>query len=155
MAINAIQIEGAEEIREKINNLIALGKDLRPQFESIASDFYKSQRQIVFSATPGKYDDLKDSTKKQKEKKVGFVYPILVQSGRLRDSLTIRDGQDNITIIKKDYLEMGTSTPYAKYLQFGAPKRNMPARPPILISVGGRKERWLRILETAMQEAIK
>jgi len=58
--------------------------------------------------------------------------PILVRSGRLRDSLTNPNHPDAIATVTPQSLTYGTSVPYAAYHQLGT--QRMPARPPIKLS---------------------
>ncbi len=154
--VDTIKIEGQAEINKKLTQLASFGKDLRPVFEPIISDFYKSQEKLVFSGTPGKYSDLKDRTKVQKQRAVGFVYPILVWTGRLRDSLSRRNAREAITISRPFDLVLGTKTKYASYLHYGSKDGiRVAPRPYMLINVGGRRERWMRIIETAIQKILE
>jgi phage gpG-like protein len=140
---------------QKLFQLQGLSNDLRPVFETIISDFYKGNDALTFSGRPGKYADLKPSTKASKMRKVGFIYPILVSSGRLKNSLIKRDGRDNITKTSPKELLLGTQVPYATPLQTGNKNGNkMPARPPLLINVGGRLQRWIRILNEAIAREV-
>lgn len=152
MSVQTVQIEGQKEINDKLTELSKISSDMRPVFETIISDFYKSEKALVFSARPGKYADLSSSTKKSKARKVGFVYPILRVSGRLEESLTIRRSRENITENKPTELIIGTKTPYGPYLQSGT--RKMPARPFHLIDVGGRRERWMRMIQVAIEKIL-
>lgn len=141
-----------KSVMQKLFQLQSLSNDLRPIFETIISDFYKGNDALTFSGRPGKYADLKPSTKVSKMKKVGFVYPILVSSGRLKNSLIKRDGRDNITRTSPKELLLGTQVPYAGLLQSGTKK--MAARSPLLINVGGRLQRWIRILSEAIAREV-
>lgn len=153
MAINTIDVENNEKVLELITELKRFNKDLRPVFETISSDFYKSNEKLIFSARPGRYADLKATTKKAKQRKVGFVYPILVQSGRLKKSLTKRGSGDAVEKHSRMDLAIGTRTPYAGFLQQGT--KHMKARPPLLIEVGNRVGRWTRILQTELDRVME
>lgn len=143
--VREIQIQGLKELQSKFKRLRDNANDMRPAFEIIASDFYKSNKPLIFSARPGKYADLSENYKAAKEKKYGFVYPVLVANGRLERSLTVRGSEGNITNISKQNLKMGSNVRYAVFLQEGTKK--MPARPPVLIDIDRRVQRWLRIIE--------
>ena len=126
-------LQGDKEFNAKLGLLVRLGSNLSPVFETIISDFYKSNKAIIFNLHPGKYLDLKDSTKKQKKdskRSIAKPYPILTFSGRLRDSLTRRTDQDAIVINRPKELILGTSVKYAGYLQLGTKKMKRP-NPPI------------------------
>ena len=133
--------------------------DLRIPFTLIASDFYRSQRAIFLLKSPGQYPDLSESYKKQKQKKVGFLYPILRRNGYLEAAASIQFGRGNITKIGKTELEMGVDgdvVPYAIYHQSDAPRKKIPLRKFLFIGPEairfansdqqGRLERWLGIL---------
>lgn len=149
--ININTTPSLRKLGEAFKRLENATGDLTKSFEIIASDFYKSNEGLIFSAKPGKYADLKTSTKEQKSRKYGFIYPVLVASGRLKASLTKRGNVDNITNITKREMVLGTNVPYSTYLQVGT--KNMDARPPIILEVGRRVFRWIRIInETALKE---
>lgn len=150
--INAVEIENADKVVNILNNVKKTAKDMRPYYEAIISDYFKSNEALIFSASPGKYADLKPKTKDQKQRKFGFVYPMLVSSGRLKESMTNRGSSEAIVRMNKLNLELGTKTPYASYLQDGTSK--MEARPPVLIDVGGRQKRWERILKLGFEQDI-
>lgn len=59
---------------------------LRQKADDLEGEFKKN----IQSFTPGAVPDLKDSTKKEKQRKVGFVYPILVRYGVLINSMFTR-----------------------------------------------------------------
>ena len=153
MAIQAIDIEGDKELIKTLDKLRESSADLRPIFESITSDFYKSNKKLIFSASPGQYRDLKDTTKKTKQREVGFIYPILVMRGRLKNSLRSRGDSEAIQESDKKNLVLGTTTPYGGFLQEGT--KHMPPRPFLLVDVGNRAGRWLRIAQTELERVMK
>jgi phage gpG-like protein len=112
-----------------VDTVFDLWDDLRPVLKLISADFYKSE-QIVFRATrsgpQGGFKDITESTKRQKKKKFGFEYPILVASGRLGKSMLGPSAPDAIHILKKQTLRIGTSVPYGIFHQTGT--RRMPKR---------------------------
>lgn len=138
---------GVEEVTEALEKKQRVLDDLRPFFKSIASDFYKSNEPLIFRESPGRYEDLKPRTKRRKDRRFDRHYPVLVATGRLRDSLSEEPTKDRLLLIKKHKLEMGTKVPYGKFHQSGVPSRNLPARPFLLLDVDRRVERWVRILE--------
>lgn len=114
-------------------------QDLRVPLTMISKDWFKTNRTIFQLKSPGKYVDLKESTKKQKKAKYGFIYPILKATGRLEASITQPTGVDSINeIINKAALILGTKVPYAGFLQFGT--RNMPSRP--MVFFGPESKEW-------------
>lgn len=123
--------------------------DLRPAFNLIAKDFYRSEKAIFKLKTAGQYPDfqgprIKDTWKDPgrpeartrdggktayqyyKLKKFGFEYPLLKATGALEDSVTGSSSPDSILIIDKKVLAIGTSLPYGIAHQEGL--GNMPLR---------------------------
>lgn len=101
--------------------------DLRIPLNTIGKRFLE-ERKFIFDMTrssPGAYKDLSPNYKKQKQRKLGFHYPILYYSGRLKRSITKRN-EETIFNIGKKSLEIGTTVFYAEWLQMGT--RKMPAR---------------------------
>lgn len=68
---------------------------------------------------PGQYPDLSPEYADRKEDEVGFVYPILVRSGFLRDSVIDAGHPKAITRVGTASLVLGTSVPWAAYNQEG------------------------------------
>ena len=75
---------------------------------------------------PQRWALLKKATMRRKKSK-----GILKDTGRLRLSLSGERQRGNITRFRRDSLLMGTSVPYAGYLQHGT--KHMPARPFVVI----------------------
>lgn len=128
--------------------------DLTIPLTLIAGDFYKSEAAIFRLNGPGQYADLSPNYKVRKQKRWGRVYPILLASGALRDSMTSPTDSNAISqIVNKDTLIIGTRIHYGRFLQEGTAK--MPARPFLFIGPEsryanseqqGRVGRWLNIL---------
>ena len=123
----------------------------KPYFEKVKADFYRTNKQVIFSQYGGNnpYADLADSTKKRKAPK---PYPILVQSGRLQDSLTNPNHPESIAKILPRSLTLGSNVPYARIHQKGSP--TMPKRPPIRIG-NERLGRWIRMAEYYIDKAVE
>jgi len=143
-----IKLEGEKELLRALNNVGKVAKDLRPLWITLFLDFYKTEENMVFRSGqnvggPGKYRDLKESTKRQKRRRYGSEYPVLVASGRLKRSLS-KPGGENIARSTKTEGEIGTRVPYGILLQEGT--RNMPSRPPIIM--GLLIKRWQRTIDT-------
>lgn len=83
---------GGERLRAKINRRINfLGRGgIREVLEENAEELIKLYRRKVESWVPGEVPDLKEATKKEKRRQVGFVYPILKRTGELLDSATAK-----------------------------------------------------------------
>jgi phage gpG-like protein len=99
-------------------------QDLRVPLSSIRASWYRSNNAIFSLKGPGKYDDLTDLYKQQKQKNRGFVYPILRSSGRLEKSITDPSNGEAIGKIESDRqtLTLGTRVPYGAFHQYGTSK---------------------------------
>jgi phage gpG-like protein len=138
-------------------------EDLSVPLGEIARDFYKSQKAIFMLKSPGGYQDLSEQYKVQKKRgdknHHGVpIYPILKRSGRLEYSITEPGSPENITVIGKDTLEIGTTVPYGVYHDSDTPRRKIPHRKFLFIGpesrefgskkeFGGRPIRWKNIIE--------
>lgn len=136
-----------------LSELAQRANDLTVPFRLIAFDFYRSNPGLIFSLRPGRYEDLKESTKKAKRSKYGSEYPVLVASGRLKNALSIQGSSDNVTIIRPRYLEMGSDLEYLTHLQRGT--RTMAARPPILINIDRRIFRWVHTINNYIMKNLR
>lgn len=130
-------------------------------FTLITKDWFKSNRAIFALAGPGKYDDLSEKYKDQKQKAVGFIYPILKRSGKLEQSLTNPGDSASIAqIINKTILILGTKDRTAVWHQGGTKK--MPARPPVLLGaeqvsppeLNRRRDAWYKIIESYVEQVL-
>lgn len=143
--------------QDALNRARAVTDDLRIPLTLISKDFYKSEKAIFQLGGPGKYKDLADSTKRQKEK-AGFpIYPILKRKGRLAGSVTDPGHADAINrILNKTTLIIGTKVPYGVFHQSDKPRKKIPLRKFLFIGPEaprfatsdqmGRTERWLNIM---------
>lgn len=143
--------------------------DLRVPFTLIAKDFYRSQKAIWQLSGPGQYDDLSESTKKQKSRRGIAIYPILGGSSRsLEQAAAVEGGVGNITNIGKLSLVMGVDSstiPYAIYHQSDKPRKKIPLRKFIFIGpeakqfatsdMVGRLERWLNIMNSFIMQKLR
>ena len=159
-------VDNDESFRRALQRTKDKVADLTIPLTLIAKDFYKSQRAIFQLSGPGQYEDLADSTKEQKQKEVGFIYPILKRSGALADSTTKPVDPNAINeIVNKDTLIIGTKVPYGVFHQSDAPRSKLPLRKFLFIGPEapqfatseqkGRLQRWLGILDGYMDEVIK
>lgn len=152
--------------------------DLRIPFRLIAADFYRSNRKLFTLQSKGLYQDLAPSAgqdgnpttrsnyKAQKQRKLGFVYPILVGETReLSNSILGRNNKWSHFSVGKRDLEMGTTVPYGKYHQSDLPRSRMPLRKFVFIdggpadksadsSINGRRERWFNIMKTHVNQVL-
>lgn len=159
-------LKNQEILRKKLEALHKATSDFRIPFKLISADFYRSQKQIFALKNRGLYPDLADSTKKQKQSKLGFVYPILVGATRRLSQSTLTNAHpDSIYDLGKQHLVIGTKTPYGKYHQSDLPRTRIPLRKFIFISGGpedkakdagiGRIGRWSRIIEEHIKQLIE
>lgn len=148
------------EFEKKLRKLIKRGNDFSPVFHTIGEMFRQSRKTIFDLGSAGGYPDLKESTKRQKAKEVGFLYPILFRHGSLRSSLVDRSDPDNITIIKKTSFAFGTKLHYAKYHNSNkTPRKKIPQRKFVFWGAESRKFQHLteatRTLEGRAIESLK
>ena len=144
-----------EKSRKKVD-------DLRPALESMSIRWFRSNKGIFLLKSKGGYeDDLSKKYKVLKERAVGFVYPMLKFTGGLEDSLTNMGNEHAYKqFIGKKGVEIGTTIPYASFLQDGT--KFMPARPPVLLGAekqatveqGKNIEEWSRILVGFVGESL-
>ena len=131
--------------------------DLRTPFKMIANDFYKSEMAIFKLQGPGKYPDFKsEKSKRQKQKEVGFTYPLLKRSGALMDSVTNPAAKGSFLNIQRTFLQIGTTIDYGKYHQSDLPRKKIPQRKFLFVGpeakryassdIAGRTARWINIL---------
>lgn len=157
-----VKIENVDVVNKALKALQRDLADLTIPLTLISRDFYQSEQAIFQNTGPGQYDDLSPSYKKEKEKAVGFVYPILRRTGRLMRSVTNpSDGEAINQIINKDTLVIGTRVPYGVLHQEGI---GVPQRPFLFIGPesrfatdeqGGRLYRWLQIIEDYHAKVIR
>ena len=121
-------------LKKAFREALSAVDDLSPALDTIADHFLTSRRFIFDKKAVSRrqYPELSPIYAKRKTawKKRGFVmrqgvkiktapagnkpYPILLLTGRLRDSVTKRGGE-NITAVGRRSLEIGTSVPYGQY----------------------------------------
>lgn len=177
-------LENDAAFNKKVNEAIKQVGNLVVPFRAIANDFRKSRRAIFALSGPGRYPDfqgkkigeLRKSPMQQaranakpipesansmtpyqyrKQKKYGLArgYPLLKATGRLEKSLT-EAGGENITIIERTALLMGSSVPYGQYHQSDSPRRKIPLRKYLFIGPEagnvspdrGTLDRWVKII---------
>lgn len=153
------QVDPDKEFAASVKKARARVGDLTIPFTLISKSWFQSNKSIFSLAGPGKYVDLKPSTKATKLRVLGTVYPILRFSGALESSLT--DPGDSKSIAKienKKVLFLGSSISYLPYLQFGT--KFMAARPVILLGpeqvapsgINKRREAWIAILRSYVEQ---
>ena len=136
MKVN-LDISNAKALARAMDHAAQYINDFTIPLGEIHQHFMQSRKFIFKLKGPGKYKDLSPRYKKQKRRKVGFVYPILKSSGRLEDSITT-ENQDHVGIIRQRSLTIGSAVPYAAYHQEG--RGRMPKRPFLFFGLGGTSE---------------
>ncbi len=157
-------IENDNEFAAQIDAAIARVSDLRVAFGLIAKDWRKSNAAQFSLLGNGQYPQLSAMYAARKRKEVGSK-PILVRTGRLRDSVGLARNGDSIQEITKTSLLMGTKTPYGIYHQSDAPRRKIPLRKFLFIgseaprtapsAITGRLERWISILNAEVARKLE
>lgn len=167
LGFGSYSVDNDRAFRNALDSAKADIDDLTIPFTLIAADFYRSQKAIWGLSGPGQYPDLAESTKKEKQRKVGFLYPILKRNGFLEAAASIQNGPGNITIIGPHDLTFGVSdsaVPYAKYHQSDEPRKKIPLRKFLFIGPEairfasseqqGRLERWMGILNNFVNQKL-
>jgi len=153
------------KFQDALNRASAVCDDLSPAFLAILASWERGNLALKTLSGPGKYIPLSKKYQKQKLKKWGFIYPALVASGALVDSIS-EPTSDNIHIrrIGKQVLEMGSGLPYAIYHQSGKPRKKIPFRPFLFIGTeqtapqpesNMRLKSWITILDTFVRAKTK
>jgi hypothetical protein len=129
--------------------------DLRIPLELIRESWFKGNRSIFAIGGPGKWADLTEGYKKAKQRKKGFIYPILYSEGVLKNALTVMGDKGSISkLIGKKSLDLGVdpSNKVFGYLHYGTSK--MKARPYVLLGaeqvapsgLNNRTEAWRKLI---------
>lgn len=173
-AFTSYSVDNDRKFRAAIQRAADAVGDLRIPFGQILKNFYKSEQAIFALKGPGQYPDFTEQGKivgplskyaKAKEKKTGFMYPLLVRSGRLSASLLSKDAPGSVAIIGPTELTIGTTVPYGIYHQSDKPRKKIPLRKFLFIGpeapkfatsdMQGRPERWMNILNDYVLKKIK
>lgn len=148
--------------QKRLDGIYSQVNDLTIPLTLIAQSWYRSNRSIFAISGPGKYKDLSPKYKKEKNRKWGFVYPILFASGRLAGSITEPNNPEAINFIKdQKSLILGTRVPYGIYHQSDQPRTKMPYRPFLLVGVeqinqdpNPRAEIFIKILDNYLAQIL-
>ncbi len=159
-------IENERAFTDKLNELGKATDDFRIPFRLISSDFYRSQKQLFTLTSAGLFEDLAESTKNQKQNRLGFQYPILVGETRDLSSSTLSNRHKNsIFFLGRKELNIGTNISYGKFHQSDQPRKTLPQRKFVFITGGkgdqskdsginGRRERWTSIIDTHIEQLL-
>lgn len=166
MVATSYEVDSEKRLDKAIKKAIKEVEDLTLPFSLISKSWFKGNRSIFDMGRkgPGKYEDYDGGAESayatRKKKTYGFVYPMLVASGKLKESMINPNSSDSInSVINKKTLELGTSVtsaagaPYPSYLHYGT--KFMPARPVVLFGseqvapseLNKRVSIWVKIIE--------
>lgn len=150
--------------QKKLEEVYAATSDLTIPLRLMAESWFRGNKSIFALKGPGRYDDLTERYKKYKQKHFGFVYPILMATGRLAASITWPIGGESINfIVNKNTLVLGTEVEYGIYHQSDTPRNKMPYRPFLFVGVeqiapndirNNRLKNWMTILENHFQRVM-
>lgn len=144
-------VAGDKEVSRGLSRFGQYASDLTDPFNQIADDFWKIERgQFASEGSQGGavWKPLNKDYAKRKALIFG-VQPIMVASGKLRESLTAQTGY-TIREINKQSFRLGTSIPYAAYHQQPSAMKGggkMPRRPLIKLRESDKK-RWIKIIQS-------
>lgn len=141
--------EKKSNISKLLKQLSKRTDDLSPVLKAIGNDFFRTNKKLIFSESPGRFDDLKIGYKFEKSK-YNSIYPILVRSGALQRSLTLKTDSDAIFKVYRKSIRLGTKIDYAYVHQHGRRDGSVPARPPVDIEVGNRIQKWSDIIRKVL-----
>ena len=86
-----VEFDPSGKFKRALGNVSENAKDLTIPLTLVAKQWFSSNRAFFKLTGPGGFADLAESTKKQKARNPGFVYPILLgKTGTLRSSISIR-----------------------------------------------------------------
>lgn len=161
--IQSYEIENDLRFKAALEEAASKVDDLRFAFQEIQRDWFKSNRSIFTLKGSGLYPPLSPEYQAQKQRKYPNA-PIMVASGRLRDSLTGRPNSDSIVRIGKLTMILGTRVPYGIFHQSDEPRSVIPLRKILFLGaeapqtapsqITGRTERFLRIIELEVQRKL-
>lgn len=175
-------IENVEAFQNRLDQLGKATNDFRIPFRLIASDFYRSQKEIFQLNDEGLYAPLggfnfnrvdangltrRENAENRKERLTKHPWaPILFGvTGDLKNSTLTRTHRYSIFNLNRRQLNIGTSVPYGKFHQSDRPRTKIPQRKFIFITGGsgdksksnrlyGRRERWTSIIDTHIEQLI-
>lgn len=162
-SFTSYEIENDAAFKKQVGDAARLVGDLRVAFTLIAKDWRKSNRAQFTLKGAGQYPVLSPRYSARKKKDVGNK-PILVRTGRLRDSITGQKNSDSIQEITKTSLTMGTTVKHGIYHQSDRARRVIPLRKFLFIGaeapttapsiITGRSERFASIIAAETQRKL-
>ena len=118
--------------------------NLEPVFRVIADAVRDIIADEVLSDGQGLWAPLSPEYARQKDLKWG-PQPILVASGQLLNSLTIKGAPGHVEFIGPDRVRIGSTIEYLKYHQSQTPRTLIPRRAPINITPE-KREAWIALI---------
>ena len=153
------EVENLAAINKRFDVLAQKGADFKIPFSLISQDFYRSNKKLFTLKGAGLYQDLAPSTKAQKQREIGQVYPILVgQTRKLSKSVLGPRNPGSVNFIGSKSLVLGSTIEYGIFHQSDQPRRTLPQRKFVFIdggpadrsgdsSIAGRRERWINMVD--------
>jgi len=164
-SFTSYSVDNDKSFREALKRASEVSTDLRIPFGLILRDFYKSQQSIFKLKGPGLYPPISEKYGEEKQKKVGFKYPLLVRTGSLAASLLGPNNKGSVSQVTKLSLTFGTAIKYGIYHQSDASRSKIPLRKFLFIGPEaprfatseqkGRLERWLGYISDHTTAQIK
>lgn len=128
-----IEVDPQEKFRKEFQKAAKKVPDLTIPLREITKRWYQSNKAIFALQGAGQYKDLSPRYKVQKQKEIGFIYPILKgKNQRIQKAITEPSDTNAYNYIaNKKVLLLGVTKtddfPYAAIHLYGG--RNIPARP--------------------------
>ena len=164
MVIASYSIENDKKFGDSLDKAAKTVGDLRIALGLIARDWFKSNKAQFSLQGSGQYPPLSAKYAEAKRKSVGRK-PILVRSGKLRDSMTDLGSADSIVKIGKTSMMLGTQVAHGIYHQSDQPRSKIPLRKFLFIgpeaprsapsAITGRLQRWMNILDAEINRKLK
>lgn len=87
MTMFTVKGDGLEKLHHRFRQKAAALVDTKPILQKAAPQLIRILKRNIEDFRPGSVPDLKEATKKRKQKQVGFIYPILKRFGDMMDSM--------------------------------------------------------------------
>ncbi len=124
--------QSPDDYVKDLEGIVARSTDLSPAFTAVARYLMGSvARNFAAEGRPKSWAALAPITIADRQRKGYPAGPILVRSGRLKDSLTKPGAPGQVLRIGPRSIRYGSSVKYYRYHQYGT--RNMPARKMMLL----------------------
>lgn len=149
----SVEVFGDKQLERSLHRFADRADDLRTPFREI-QDMFRGVASKQFTSQgrygSGGWRPIAPATVAAKMK-AGLDPRILHATHRLRRSLTTRRHPDHISTIRRDTMEFGSSVPYGVHHQHGAPRANLPKRPPFELRKNDRRSA-VKILQRHLVE---